>query len=233
MAVRPVASLVLAALALADCEAGTEPPLSAPAATGRLRFMNASPDTRAAAVNVRIDGLAWVANQGYKAATGYVLVLPGQRQIDVRKTADPTVVVLSQAVTVAASTDYTVMATGLDPDLAALILTDDNSKIYIGGGSIRVVNASPTMGAADVYITAPGADLTTSTPVATSLAYRAAAGYFGPFGSAQVRFTTPGTTTVVLTGPTLTLVMGQIRTVVALDAGGGGTPLTSVALTDR
>src|SRR5207249_3722180 len=49
----------------------------------------------------------------------------------------------------------------------------------------------------------------------------------------QVRFTTPGDTTLLLAVPALTPAAGQVRTLLALDAASGGTPLTSATLTDR
>jgi uncharacterized protein DUF4397 len=235
MFVRPAACLVLVALPLAACDAGVEAPLSAPAATGRLRFVNASPDTtRAKAVNVRIDGVPWVANQAYKAGTGYVLALPGERQVEVRKTTDTTVVVLTQAVTVAANGDYTVLPTGLAPDLTGLVLDDDNVAPPAGNVRIRIVHASPAAGAVDVYVTAPGADLATETPDTTNLGYRSASAYLTlPVGSHRIRWTAPGTITVVGDTTTAALATGQIRTVALLDRAGGGTPHTYVILSDR
>src|SRR6266705_482333 len=154
----------------------------------------------------------------------------GDRLLSVRKSADTSVVLFDQSVTVTTGRSITVFATGIGTDVAALVLPDEDG-IPING-AIRVLNASPTMGPADVYITDPGADLSTATPVASNLAFRAISGTAFLSGG-QVRFTTPGTTTVVLTGPTLTLTSGQIRTVVALDAPGGGTPLTTATLVDR
>ncbi len=232
---RSSAYLVLAAFAFAACDADVEAPLSAPAATGRLRFVNATPDTaKARAVNVRIDGLAWVANQAYKAATGYVLALPGDREIDVRKTQDTTISVVSQAVTVAASTDYTLLATGIAPDLAGLTHTDDNAAPTAGNVKVRIVHASPAAGTLDVYVTAPGADLSTETPDHTNLSYRGVTPYLTlPAGSYRIRWTTPATITVAGDTTTALLAAGQIRTVVLLDKVGGGTPQTYTILGDR
>jgi hypothetical protein len=226
---------MLAALALAACDADVAEPLSAPTATARLRFVNATPDTaKARAVNVRIDGLAWVANQSYKAATGYVLVLPGSRQIDIRKTQDTTILVANQPVTMTASTDYTLLATGITPDLAGLALTDDNAAPTAGNVKMRLVHASPAAGALDVYVTAPGADLSTETADATNVSFRNAAAYLTlPASSHQIRWTAPGTITVVGDTTTAALASGQIRTVVLLDKAGGGTPHTYAILSDR
>jgi len=217
--------------ALAACNEEPHAPFAPPAQVGWLRFVHASPDTvNAKTVNVRIDGVPLAANVAYKGVAGYALAVAGDRLLSVRKSADTSVVLFDQSVTVTTGRSITVFATGIGTDVAALVLPDDD-RIPING-AIRVLNASPTMGPADVYITDPGADLSTATPVASNLAFRAIAGTASSSGG-QVRFTTPGTITVVLTGPTLTLTSGQIRTVVALDALGGGTPLTTATLVDR
>jgi hypothetical protein len=220
--------VLIGALTLTACQPEDRNPFSPPAEVGRLRVVHASPDTvNAKAVNFLIDGVPVAANQSYRAATAYLPALAGSRQVLIRRTADTTFVVANQAVTVAASADYSVLATGLGPDLAALVLTDDNSFVYTIG-TVRVVNASPGIGTVDVYITPPGADLTTQTPVATSLAYRAATANLALLAdTAQVRFTATGTKTELLTGPKLKAQNSfQIWTVVALDAAGGGTPFT-------
>ena len=47
---------------------------------------------------------------------------------------------------------------------ANLVLTDDNSAPASGDFKIRIVNASPNLGPADVYIVTPGTDLNTVSP---------------------------------------------------------------------
>jgi len=212
-----------------------------PAEVGRLRVINASPDTAQDTLRVRmdarVDGVVIAVNLAYRGAAGYFTALPGARQLLVRRTKDTTVVFLQAPVTVAANTDYTVLATGLAPDLSGLVVTDDNTAPTADDAKLRLINASPTMGGADVYVTSPTANLAVEAPDVPNLVFRAASAYFTlPAGAYRVRFTTPGTQTVLLdvTGTALpALVRGQIRTVVALDRARGGTPLTSVVLADR
>jgi hypothetical protein len=223
------------ALALAACDATSDTGFAPPAQAGRLRVVNASPDTaRARTVNARIDGVPLAANLAYKGVTTYALTLAGTRAIAARKTADTSIVVFDTTVTIADATDYSVLVTGTGSDVRALVLADTNAAPPSGSVRIRVLHASPGMGPVDVYVAAPGADLTAETPDATNLAFRAATTYLTlPAGSHEVRFTTTGTKTVVLTGPTLALTGDQIRTVVALDAAGGGMPFTFATLNDR
>jgi len=236
MRIRLDAVLVAGVALVGACSPDDTAPVSPVTQVGRVRFVHAAPDTaKAKTVNVRIDGMPLAANVAYKGVAGYVLAMAGDRQVAVRRTSDTSIVVLDQTVTVAAGGDYTVLATGSGTGIAALVLTDDNTTLSPGHARLRIVNASPVMGAADVYVTAPGTDLSTATPVATSLAFRAATAYVAVTGGApwQVRFTTPGDTTLLLAVPALTPAAGQVRTFLALDAATGGTPLTSATLTDR
>ena len=58
---------------------------------------------------------------------------------------------------------------------------------------LRIINASPGLGRADVYIVAPGTDLTTVSPTISSLAFEVASSYqLLAAGTYEVFFTLPG-----------------------------------------
>jgi hypothetical protein len=107
-----------------------------------------------------------------------------------------------------------------------------NTTITKGDGKVRVVNASQTMGPADVYIVNAGTSLAGATPTSTALAFGKATDYtLEIIGDFQVVMTQPGTTNVLLnTGP-LDLIQSQFKTVVAVDAVGGG--FNFIVLTDQ
>jgi hypothetical protein len=85
----------------------------------------------------------------------------------------------------------------------------------------------------DIYVTAPGADLTTATPVLTGVAFGDVADYLEvPAGEYQVRITPAGTKTVAIDSGALTLESGQVRTAIAVDAPGGGAPFDLIVLAD-
>ena len=87
--------------------------------------------------------------------------------------------------------------------------------------------------AVDIYVTAPGADLETALPVLTSVEFGDVADYLEvPAGDYQVRVTPAGTKVVALDSGTLTLESGQVRTVIAVDAPGGGAPFDLLVLAD-
>ena len=54
-----------------------------------------------------------------------------------------------------------------------------------------------------------------------------------PAGNYQVRITPTGTKTVAIDTGALTLAAGQIRTGIAVEAPGGGAPLTALLLADK
>lgn len=227
------ALLVAGAVGLAGCGEDGAGPTAAPA-VGRLRFVHASPDTaRAKTVDVRVERVPVGAAIAYKAATSYVLVREGQREVVFRKSADSTTV-FSLTLAVSASTDYTVLSTGLGTDLLPLTVVDTNTAPAGDSVKIRVVHAAPAAGSVDVYVTTPTASLTAETPDASNVSFRAASGYFTlGVGAHRVRFTPTGTKTVSLDVSIPSLTAGRIRTVVALDKAGGGAPLTSATLADR
>lgn len=204
--------------------------------TGRIRFVHAISGTTP--VNVTVDGVPLGVNLAYAATapappTLYYPAYVGNRQFEVRRTADVSVLLLDAGVPVAANADHTVI--GIGPgNPAALVLTDNNTAPAAGNVKIRAVNAATVTGNVDVYVTAPGADIAAIAPTFAGVAPRTASGYLErAAGAIQVRFTTAGTKTVVRDVSLGTLAAGAIRSVVLLEAAAGGTPLTSAVLTDR
>ena len=234
-------ALVSATIALTACgtdevgPTGFEPTQP----VGRFRFVHAVADTaRADTVNVTMDGVPVGANIAYGAPapappTLYYPAYAGTRQLAVRKTADTSTHVVDAPIAIAADADHTVLAVG-SPTTTAVVLTDNNTAPAAGNVKVRAVNAAPAAGNVDVYVTAPGADISAIAPTFAGVAPRAASGYLErAAGAIQVRFTTAGTKTVVRDVSLGTVAAGAIRTVVLLERVIGGTPLTSAVLTDR
>jgi len=123
-----------------------------------------------------------------------------------------------------------VLATGLVASIAPLIAPDDLTAPAAGQVKVRVIHAAPAAAGVDVYVTAPGAPLTGA--VLTNVPFRAVSDYLSvPAGTYQIRVTPTGTATVAIDA-TVTFVAGQIRTIVATDAPGGGAPLAPIVLAD-
>jgi len=196
----------------------------------RLRAVHASPD--APNVDVLIDGKKVLTNVAYATSSAYLNVSSGSRRIQVNATG-ATTSVIDATVTLNNKQDYTLLAVDKLASIAPLLLTDNNTAPASGQIKVRIVHASPSAGPVDVYVTAPGADITTATPTLTNVPFKAASDYLNvAAGSYQIRVTPTGTKVVAIDSGSVTLQAGQIRTVVALDAQGGGTPLQAIILAD-
>jgi hypothetical protein len=95
------------------------------------------------------------------------------------------------------------------------------------------VHEAPHAGPVDVYVTEPGADLTLTPPVASNVAFgQVLPSVTTNAGTYQVRVTPTGTKDVVIDSGALTLESGQVRTVIAVEATGGGPPFDFLVLND-
>jgi hypothetical protein len=224
-----LALTLLATLAVSACNNDDE--VTAPATTADLRVVHASPD--APNVDVLVDNTAALTNVAYKAASTYLQVPSGSRNLKVRATGTTTVVI-DQTATLNDGSAYTVIATGRVASIAPLVLTDDQTSPAAGNVRLRLVHASPAAGNVDIYVTAPTADITTATPTLANVAFRVASNYLEvPAGTYRVRITPAGTKTVAIDVNNVALTAGQVRTAVAVDAPGGGAPLSAILLADK
>jgi hypothetical protein len=85
-----------------------------------------------------------------------------------------------------------------------------------------------------VYVT--GNDSTLATPSATNIVFEGTSGYIlapVPAGTLRMRVTAAGTKTVLLDVDASSLTDGQARSVLLMDAVGGGLPVTWLAVPDR
>jgi hypothetical protein len=248
------AALVAAAVFGAAC--GTKDaadPLQPTGPTGRIRFVNLITDPARNPVNAILEGVPFGVNLGYTQSTPSTLpapstanssaILAGDRSLVLKRTADTTVTVATLPISIGASNDYTLFATGGAGGSAVTGFTtaDATTAVPTGQIRIRVVNMSPAAGAVDVFITAPNADLATATPAATALANRTIfAGALLAPGNYQIRTVPAGTAPAArtaavsssVTTPAAVAAGGQ-RTVIIADAATGGTPLRSFLLTDQ
>ncbi len=190
----------------------------------KVRVVHASPDSPA--IDVAVDGKTVVTNLafgGVSPATGYLTVTAGNRKVEVRATGTTTDLINSN-VSFGSGKEYTVLASGFAANIAAIVLTDDNSAPASGNFKLRIVHASPSAPAInlDVYVVAPGTDITGVSPTISSLAYGQASGYqTAAAASTEVIITAAGNKTPII-DQTYDLTAGQIRTLVVLDNAPGG-----------
>ena len=194
-------------------------------------MVHGSPD--APAVDVLVDGQEVLADVSYQQSSPYLSVPAGTRNIKVNA-ANSTTTVINASPALTRDFAYTVIATNLLASIEPLVLVDDLTAPAAGNIKLRLVHGAPNVGQVDIYITAPGADLAAATPTLTAVPFKGASDYLEvPAGNYQVRITPTGTKTVAIDTGALTLAAGQIRTGIAVEASGGGTPLTALLLADK
>ena len=223
-----LALALLASLAVTGC-GDDDPTASTP--TAQLRVVHASPD--APNVDVLVDGAVALANVPFPAASPYLAVPAGTRNLQVRA-AGTAMTVIDADAELAEGSAYTVLATGRVANIAPLVLVDDLTAPAAGNARLRLVHGSPSAGPVDIYVTAPGAELAGAQPTLSAVPFRVASAYLQvPAGTYRVRVTPAGSRTVALDVNDVQLAAGQVRTAVAIDARGGGTPLGVLLLADR
>jgi len=141
MTQKPILALaMLAAVAITACSDDNND-VTAPGTTAQLRVVHASPD--APNVDVLVDNASVLTNVAYKAASDYLPVPSGSRNLKVRA-AGTTTVVIDQDATLTQSTYYTVLATGRVASIAPVVLTDDQTNPASGNVRLRLVFTPPT-----------------------------------------------------------------------------------------
>jgi hypothetical protein len=197
--------------------------------TAQFRLVQASPD--APSVSVLIDGKSVSDTLAYGNATAYLSVKSGSRHVQVVPVSASSPI-FDQNITFSSSTKQTLLLTGSSASIQPLTLTDGGTTATAGDGYVRVVNASATMGAADVYLVPAGSSIVGVKPVAASLAFDKDTGYqLVVAGNYEVFMTAPGTAKALLNTGSISLTASQNQTVVALDGTSGG--FTFVPLTDQ
>lgn len=186
----------------------------------QLRFLQASPN--APLVNVLIDAKSVAVDLAYGNATAYISVKPGSRHIQLVPVSGGSPI-FDQTISFTSSTNQTLLLTGSAPSIQQVMLSDTSPTVVANNGHVRVVNASATMGAADVYIVPAGSSIVGVNPITAGLTFNQSTGYqLTPVGNYQVFMTTPGTPNALLSTGPLNLTSSQNQTVVALDGAAGG-----------
>lgn len=204
-----------------------------------LRVVHASPDAPAVDVVVNEQLLAPLfAALEFPQVTGYEAVPPDQYEVQVVDSATQSVVAIEFEPVLEPGRFYTAIATGLlaaagTPDgIAELVLVDDNRRIATEA-RVRLVHGSTAAGPVDIYVTAPGADISASEPAFANVPFRASTGYVAlPPGDYEVSVTPAGQPGTVAINVALTLEALGIYTAIARDAAGGVGPLGLILLDD-
>ena len=180
---------------------------SANSGNARVRVGHLSPD--APAVDIWVNDAKAIENLAFEAFTGYVELPAATYNIKVVPSGATEPVVIEADLSLAASTDYTVIATDLLANISPVVLIDDNSGPVEGNAWVRFVHASPD---------APAVDLAVSGgPVLFSnISFQQFGTYLPvPAGTYDLEVRIAGTNTAVLYLPGISLADGDVYTAFA------------------
>jgi len=223
--------LALAPLALAACHDGNSS--SAPQASPQIQVLHASPD--APAVNVLVNGTVAFPNLDYGQGTGYTTLNSGSYAIEVQAQTPgtPTTVIGPSSLTFAANTIYTIVAEGPVASLGPVIFTRPETAVASTSVRVEVLHAAPNAPSVSVWVTAPGADLSSTTPLGTFSFQGSLPPATVAAGQYEIRVTPGGAATPVLfDSGTITLAGGSDLLVAALQNTGPGTAPITLGVVD-
>lgn len=221
--------VVTTALAAVACGCNTGSSTGRGQRTASVRVLHASPD--APPVDVLVDGVVALAGVPYEGASGYLPLAAGRRRLEVAP-AGTTTAVIDVTTDLAPRARYTAIALGRVASIGALLLEDDAAPVAHDEVRLRVVHAAAGVGAVDVYLTAPDADLVGLAPTLDDVRLGDASGELTvPAGAYRVRITPGAGGAPVYDSGAVTLPGGAALCVAAVETDEGASPVKLLALT--
>jgi len=198
-----------------------------------LRVVHASAD--APAVDVVVNdgfGAPLVSNLAFGEFAGYVEVAGADYNTKVVPTGEETPAVIEADLSLVAGTSYQVIAANELAMIEPLVITANNRKIATEA-KLRVIHGSPTAQDVDIYLVAPGADITDLSPTLSSVLFLADTDFLSISPeSYDVIVTAAGSKDAAIGPLTVSLDALGIYTIIATDGAGGGGPLSVILLDD-
>lgn len=222
---RTVALLLAALVGVGACSMGTPPVQGGP--SSHIRLIQAV--SNAPVLTMLVDSTPVAGGLGYGAVTGYMPVDSGSRRIRLTSTS-PASTMLDYTLPVVFPKAYTVIPSGLVGGVQPIIAEDSALIPLAGEIKLRIINASPAISTVDVYVTAQSTPLDGVNPEIEDLQFRGNTEYrVFPTGRYRIRLTAAGTKTV-LVDVTVLISERSMRTLLAVDAPGGGLPAAGLVL---
>lgn len=202
-----------------------------------IRVIHNSPDAPAVDVVVNDDFNApLVEDLTFPNAapnfTDFVEVPADTYNIKVTVANTPGTIAIDADLTFEAGLEYSVYATDVLANITPQLIVDDRRPVATGA-KVRIIHGSPTAQDVDIYVTAPGTDITTVAPNFEAVAFGAETGYVPlAAGTYTVTVTPTGTTTAAIGPVDITVAAGGTYTAVARDPLPGGSDLGLILLDD-
>ncbi|GGB50971.1 DUF4397 domain-containing protein [Shewanella inventionis] len=173
----------------------------------QLRVIHAGSD--APMVNVSIDGNQVLSGVDYAMSSGLLEVTSASYDIDVDAIlADgTTLTVLNTSLMAEPDMEYTAIALGkvADETLSLKLVSNPVADIAAGYARVQVLHAAPSVDLVDVYVTAPGDDISAASPTVSANYMHVSTQLEVPAGDYQVRITASGLKDVVYDSGTIAL----------------------------
>ncbi|HEX3633851.1 MAG TPA: DUF4397 domain-containing protein [Casimicrobiaceae bacterium] len=186
----------------------------------QMRVVNAF--SQANALDVSVNSKPVVSGLPFQSMSQYADVDSGS-QITIVGVTGASTALINTTYNLGSNTKYSYVIYGPQTAVAAQLLADSFNDPGDGFFSVRLVNAAPGPGALDLYLTAPGADLTATAPAVANIPYSSAS-LFVPVTKGtnfEIRITPAGTKDVIYDGAPQTFAEHSGATVVALGKGSG------------
>ncbi|QYK01695.1 DUF4397 domain-containing protein [Shewanella psychrotolerans] len=184
-----------------------KPVINPPVAETSIRVIHAGVD--APAVNVNANGAEILADVDYAQSSGLLTVPEGMYAVTVdAKLADGTVAeVLSADLDAMTEMEYTAVAVGkvADETLQLKLIANATSDIAEGYTRVQVLHGTSDVGLVDVYVTAPGDDISDAAPTLSANFLDVSDQLEILAGDYQIRITASGMKTPVFDSGTVTL----------------------------
>ncbi|MEL7187486.1 MAG: DUF4397 domain-containing protein, partial [Pseudomonadota bacterium] len=198
-----------------------------------LRVFHTSPDAPDVDVVANDDfAMPLISSLAFPDFVGYVGVPAADYNVKVTPAGNSGVIVIDADLTLAAGQAYDVLAVDTLAMIEAQVLNDDPRPVATNA-KVRIVHASPTAQDVDIYVVAPATDINDVDPTLAAVPFKANTGYIAlPAGMYDVVVTPAGSKTAAIGPATFDFMNGDVVTVVARDAAGGGAPLNVIVTTD-
>ena len=223
-------AIVCSMLALAACDSSN----NNRDRSFNLQVLHGSPD--APAVNVLVDGDTVLSEFDYKEGSGWVNLDEDtyEVQVDGILPGGDVTVIGPVDLTFDREMTYTIAAVNDVANIEPVVIAQSNEDVAAGSARLFVLHAAAGAPTVDVFVTAPGADLTASAPVGT-FAFKETIGPAEvPAGDYQIRVAVAGDpTAVVFDSGTVPLNEGDDLVIAAVpNTSGGAAPISLVGLVE-